>query len=112
MITIPERIAEHIEFLEQGEYPLNLKLERMIQHEYRRKLLRYQHADRLFRKKYQMDFETFRRTNMVTQLNYSFEVETDASDRELAIDGIRTMTRKIQELTDRGTYHEICQSTQ
>ncbi|GAK61585.1 hypothetical protein U27_01486 [Candidatus Vecturithrix granuli] len=96
MVTIPERIAEQIEFLEQGEYPLNLKLERIIQHEYRRKLVRYQHADRLFGKKYQMDFETFRRTNMVAQLNDSFEVETDASDREFAIGDIRTMTRKIR----------------
>lgn len=101
MVMIADHIAEHIEFLEQGDQPLNVKLEHILQHEYRRKLARYHCTDRILRQKYQVDFETFRQRNIVAEHDYSFEVENDAADWEMARDGMMTMTRKLKELTER-----------
>ncbi len=54
----------------------------------------------MLRKKYHMDFETFEKQHMVEKLNYCLEVETDAEDWEMALDGINTMKRKLSELKE------------
>ena len=105
MIMIADYIANHIEFLEQGEQPLDVKLERILQHEYRRKFARYQYTDRILRQKYQMDFKTFRQQKIVAEQDYSFEVENDASDWEMALDGVVTMARKLKELQESPHVH-------
>ncbi len=100
MAEISYYIVKHIDFLEQGAKPLESKLEDILKHEYRRKLSRYHSTDRILRKKYQMDFEAFEEQGMVERLNYSLEVETDADDWEMALDGISTMTRQLNELKE------------
>ena len=52
-----------------------------------------------YRDKYKMDFESFEKANIVNKQNYSSEVETDAQEWELAIDGIKTIERKPKDLT-------------
>lgn len=54
--------------------------------------------DDLYRKKYDMDFESFQEENIVARKNYTFEVESDAQEWELAIDGIKTVEKKLKEL--------------
>ena len=103
MTEISYHIVKHIDFLQQGERTLESKLEDILTHEYRRKLSRYQYIDRMFRKKYQMDFATFEQQRLVEKLNYSLELETDANDWEMVLDGINTMTRKLSELKE-GTH--------
>ena len=66
--------------------------------ELRRRLARYQLSDRLFQAKYGMSLTEFEAHEMVKQLNYSFEVESDHQDWDLAVEGIRSMERQLAEL--------------
>lgn len=55
-------------------------------------------TDDFYRKKYGMDFESFEKANIVERQDYTFEVESDAQEWELAIDGIKTVERRLKEL--------------
>lgn len=67
--------------------------------DYLRRLTRYRMTDDFYRKKYNMDFESFEKANIVDKKNYTFEVESDAQEWELAIDGIKTIEKKLKELS-------------
>ena len=71
---------------------------RALINELRRKPSEYILIDETMRKKYGMNFEEFRDKNIVKEKNYSFEVESDYCDWELAIDGIKTIKEKIEKL--------------
>ena len=70
---------------------LDTQVAHLAEHELRRRLARYQLTDRLFRQKYTMSLEEFERQRMVEQLEYSFEVESDHQDWDLAVDGIQSI---------------------
>ena len=74
------------------------ELKEVLRREYLRKLTRYRMTDDSLRKKYKVDFPGFEKENTVEKQNYSFEVESDAQEWELAIDGIKTVEKKLQEL--------------
>jgi hypothetical protein len=74
------------------------ELEEMLEREYLRKLTRYKLTDESFRKKFGMTYEDFERENIVAKKNYSWDVESDAQEWELAIDGIKTCQHKLEEL--------------
>lgn len=76
------------------------ELEYLFRRDYLRRLTRYRMTDNFFRKKYNMDFESFEQANIVERQNYSFDVESDAQEWELAIDGIKTIEKKLKELSD------------
>ncbi|MEK7729217.1 MAG: hypothetical protein AAB354_12450 [candidate division KSB1 bacterium] len=57
-----------------------------------------QTIDELMRQKYGMSFDDFGQRNVVAEQNFSWEVESDSQDWELALDGTRTMDRKLGEL--------------
>jgi len=67
--------------------------------DYLRRLARYRMMDNSCRKKYKMDFERFQKANVVKEQGYTFEIESDAQEWELAIDGIKTIERKLGELS-------------
>lgn len=71
----------------------------LLRRDYLRRLTRYRMTDDFYKKKYNMDFESFEKTNIVQRENYSFAVESDAQEWELAIDGINTMGKKLKELS-------------
>jgi hypothetical protein len=75
----------------------NDELVEMLRREYLRKLTRYRLTDEVFRKKYGMTYEEFEKENVVAKRNFSWEVESDAQEWEMAIDGISTCLRKFQE---------------
>ena len=75
------------------------ELQHLLRREYLRRLTRYRMTDNFYRKKYNMDFESFEKKSVVQRENYSFEVESDAQEWELAIDGIKTMDKKLKELS-------------
>jgi hypothetical protein len=97
VIAVPEKIVRIIDRLEAGE-EIGAKLGRVVENELRRRLARYELTDRLFRKKYSMTFEEFEKNEMVKKLSYSFEVESDYHDWDMAIDGIETLRRDLEEL--------------
>lgn len=74
------------------------ELKDVLRREYLRKLTRYMITDDFYRNKYGMDFDRFEKENIVKKQNYSFEVESDAQEWELAIDGIKSVEKKIKEL--------------
>ena len=70
----------------------------LLKRDYLRRLTRYKMTDEYYRDKYKMDFESFESANIIQREKYSFEVESDAQEWELAIDGIKTVERKLREL--------------
>ena len=75
------------------------ELQYLLRRDYLRRLTRYRMTDNFYKKKYNMDFESFEKENVVQRENYSFEVESDAQEWELAVDGIETMEKKLKELS-------------
>jgi len=63
-----------------------------------RKLTKYRLTDEFFRKKYGMTYEEFENENVVAKKNFSWEVESDAQEWEMAMDGISTCLRKLEEV--------------
>ncbi len=96
-LTISERVLEVIDSLEPGD-TLEEKVIRLAENELRRRLARYQLADRQFRSKYSMTLEEFEASDMVRRGNYAFDVESDHQDWDLAVDGIRSIERQLQAL--------------
>ena len=76
------------------------QLLRLAEHELRRRLARYQLSDRLFQEKYGMTLEEFEASEIVKQREYSFEVESDHQDWDLAVDGVQTVERQLASLRD------------
>jgi len=74
------------------------ELREMLKREYLRRLTKYKLTDQSFQEKYGMNFEEFEQENMVAKKGFSFEVESDAQEWELAIDGIKTCQEKLGEL--------------
>jgi len=85
-------VREHIEKLSNDE------LQELLRRDYFRRLIRYQTSDELMRQKYGLTYEEFVSRNVVAEKNFSWEVESDSQDWEMALDGIRTMQRKLKEI--------------
>ena len=75
------------------------ELKEVLRRDFVRKLTGYRLTDDTYKKKYKMDFERFQKANVVEKQNYSFEVESDAQEWELAIDGIETVKKKLKDIS-------------
>ena len=94
-----------LQFLEEpllGEQDLDTKVRLLLEAEYLRRLGRYRRLDRTLAQKYGMKFEEFIELRVAQQKGYTWDVETDAMNWETAVDGMRTMERKLQELGESG----------
>ena len=85
-----------------GEQDLDTKVRLLLEAEYSRRLGRYRRLNHTLTQKYGMTFEEFMERRVVQQRGYTWNVETDAMDWETAVDGMRTMERKLQELRGSG----------
>jgi hypothetical protein len=77
------------------------ELQQMLKGEYLRRLAKYKLTDESFREKYAMTFEGFESENIVAKKGFSWEVESDAQEWELAVDAIKTYQNKLDELQNR-----------
>jgi hypothetical protein len=77
-------------------------LEQLLENELLRRLNRYQLTDRSLSRKYGMSFAEFMARRMVEQCGYSYEVESDFWDWEMALDGIETVEAMLAELRGNG----------
>ena len=68
---------------------------KLLYNETRRKLIEYELLDRNLAKKYGMSFDEFREKKMIEKLGYTWEVEKDYQNWEIARDGIETMNGMI-----------------
>ena len=91
-------MSERHPIMQMMEKMSNEELVEMLRREYLRKLMRYRLTDEFFRKKYQMTYDDFEKENIVAKRNFSWEVESDAQEWEMAIDGISTCLRKLGEV--------------
>jgi hypothetical protein len=98
MQVISEKIIKHFKYLGLYGAGAEEKIRDVLESEYRRRLTRYEHLDRIFRKKYGMSFEGFEQAEMVRQQGFSWEVESDSDEWEMAVDGIASMKRGLKEL--------------
>ena len=73
---------------------------RLIESEYRRRLVCYQHTVHLLERKYGMTFDAFEAQHMVEQRGYSWEVESDAQEWEMALDGIVGLEGQLAKLLE------------
>jgi len=93
-----EQIVRIVNTLEP-ESDWEMGLQRILENEIRRRLNRYELADRQLQQKYEMDFKAFRQADVVAEKGYSFEVESDFCDWELAQSGIRSLKQELAEVT-------------
>ena len=89
MGIVLEQMARVVQDLE-GTADWETGLRRILENEIRRRLNRYSLTDQQFRRKYGMEFGTFRQADLVKQSGYSYEVETDFCDWEMAVSGLRS----------------------
>ena len=73
---------------------------KLLYNETRRKLIEYELLDRNLAKKYGMSFDEFREKKMIEKLGYTWEVEKDYQNWEIARDGIETMDEIIDKVRD------------
>lgn len=74
------------------------EIKEIFRRDYIRRITRYKMIDDSYREKYNMDFDEFEKTNVVSKQNYTFEVESDAQEWELAIDGLKIIEKRLKEL--------------
>lgn len=98
MEAISENIIKHFKYLGLHGAGAEEKIRDVLESEYRRRLTRYEHTDRLFRKKYGMTFDEFERGEVVKTKGFTWEVESDSDEWEMALDGIESMNRGLKEL--------------
>ena len=70
----------------------------LVINELHRRLAEYKLMAKLFKERYKMDFDEFKSKNVVESSDYSFEVEEDYCDWELALDGIQTISAELKKL--------------
>lgn len=105
MGVLSEQIVHLIAQLEP-EHDTNSALERLLENEMIRRLNRYQLTDRTLCRKYGMSFPEFKARRMVKEHSYSFEVESDFWDWEMALDGIETVEAMLTDLREIGRAHQ------
>lgn len=100
-ITVSDEIVRHLGSLPPRGADFDDKLRTLLEAEYRRQLTRYSLTDRRLQQKYGMTFEEFERRHIVRERGYSWEVESDAMNWETAVDGTRTVSKRLAELLSR-----------
>jgi len=82
----------------------NEGLQRLLETEIRRRLNRYQLTDRQLQRKYGMTFEEFCERDVVKERGYSWEVESDYCDWEMAVGEIRHLEQRLKEVVGEPSY--------
>ena len=97
MAVVSKRIERLIRILEP-EGDIEDKIERLVINELIRRLNRYKLITKHFERKYGMTFDEFKKRKVVKERGYSFEVESDFWDWEMALDGIETIQEMLADL--------------
>lgn len=106
-------ISDHIISLVSRLEPdqdVDTTFEHLVENELVRRLNRYQLTDRTLSGKYQMSFEMFKAQNLVEERGFTFEVESDFWDWEMAQDGIETVQEMLTELQEHRSERETAHS--
>jgi hypothetical protein len=104
MEVLSKQIVDLVTELEP-DHDVQGAFEQLLENEMIRRLNRYQLIDRTMRRKYEMSFSEFKDNRLVEERGYSFEVESDFWDWEMALDGIETMKTMMSNLEDISRAH-------
>ncbi len=77
---------------------IEASLRQILASEIRRRLNRYELIDRHFRRKYGMDFKEFRERHVVKEKGYTFEVESDYCDWEMAVTSVDALRKQLAQI--------------
>ena len=97
MATVSDRVLDALSALEP-EGDSGAKITKVVEDALMRRLHHYQYVDRHMQQKYGLTFDEFRDRDMVERRGHSFEAESDFWEWELAVDGSRTLERRLKEL--------------
>jgi len=97
-LVVSEQAAEHLKSLPSDASDLDSKLRMLLIKEYRRRLALYSLTDQRLKKKYGMGFDEFEHRNVVREHDFKWDVESDAIEWDLAVDGIKTVRQRLAEL--------------
>jgi len=76
----------------------DVSVRQILTSEIRRRMNRYELVDRRFRHKYGVRFDEFRDQRVVEKQGYSFEVESDYCDWEMAVTGLVALGEQLARL--------------
>jgi len=80
------------------EGDIDYKVRKILREDIKRKLAEFQLIDNRFQKKYGMTLDEFEKRNMIKEKGFSFEVESDYHEWDSAVDAIKTLKVKIEDL--------------
>ena len=70
----------------------------LVINELRRRLAEYKLIDKTFHERYKMDFDKLKMKRVVKEAGHSFRIEEDYCNWELALDGIKTISKELNKL--------------
>lgn len=96
-VMLSENLVRLLAELSPGR-DVNEQVRELLRNEIVRRINRYELLGRRFRQKYGMDLEAFRASGMVEQKGFSFEVESDYCDWEMAVTGVQALKEQLAAL--------------
>lgn len=101
MPMLSNNVAGVINRLERGR-ALNVKCKKIVESEIKRRLSEYELIDHRFSTKYGMSLSQFEKNQMLKRKKYSYDIEKNYHDWDLAVDGIKTMKKELRQLQKQG----------
>ena len=98
METITEKTTKILDLI-IPEGDLDYKVRKILREDIKRKLTEFQLIDNRFLKKYGMTLDEFEGKNIIKEKGFSFEVESDYHEWDSAVDAIKTLKAKIEDLS-------------
>ncbi len=98
METITEKTTKILDLI-IPEGDLDYKVRKILKEELKRKLTEFQLIDNRFLKKYGMTLDEFEEKNIIKEKGFSFEAESDYHEWDSAVDAIKTLKAKIEDLS-------------
>lgn len=98
METITEKTTKILDLI-IPEGDLDYKVRKILREDIKRKLTEFQIIDNRFLKKYGMTLDEFEEKNIIKEKGFSFEAESDYHEWDSAVDAIKTLKAKIEDLS-------------
>jgi hypothetical protein len=98
METITQKTTKILDLI-IPEGDLDYKVRKILREDIKRKLTEFQLIDNRFLKKYGMTLDEFEEKNIIKEKGFSFEVESDYHEWDSAVDAIKTLKAKIEDLS-------------
>jgi hypothetical protein len=104
-IMLKESTLKFLEDIGSVDQDLDAKVRALIETEYMRRIGAYARTNQAMQAKYGMSFEEFVERQVVKERGFTWEVEKDAMEWEMAFSGYASCTRKLKELRSGGILH-------